>query len=57
MAVECAISESDGLKSQGSVMVTMSGNVDIDTKMEGGLGSSLLRCCCAGGSMFFSHYS
>ncbi|PNW87270.1 hypothetical protein CHLRE_02g115850v5 [Chlamydomonas reinhardtii] len=57
VAVECAISESDGLKSQGSVMVTMSGNVDIDTKMEGGLGSSLLRCCCAGGSMFFSHYS
>ncbi|KAG2422893.1 hypothetical protein HXX76_015721 [Chlamydomonas incerta] len=57
VAVECAISESDGLKSQGSVMVTMSGNVDIDTIMEGGLGSSLLRCCCAGGSMFFSHYS
>ncbi|PNH09983.1 hypothetical protein TSOC_003320 [Tetrabaena socialis] len=56
-AVEAGISAGDGVKSQGGVMVTMSGNVDIDTRLEGGLGLSLLRCCCAGGSMFFSHYS
>ncbi|KXZ49971.1 hypothetical protein GPECTOR_18g128 [Gonium pectorale] len=56
-AVEASVSAGDGVKSQGGVMVTMSDNVDIDTRLEGGLGSSLLRCCCAGGSMFFSHYT
>ncbi|KAG2489730.1 hypothetical protein HYH03_011837 [Edaphochlamys debaryana] len=55
-AVECAVSQGDGLKSQGGVMVTMSHNVEIDTKLEGGVGGSLLACCCAGRSLFLSHY-
>lgn len=56
-AVEVSVAAQDGLKSQGGVMVTMSENVDLDTRLEGGLGSSLLRCCCAGGSMFFCHFT
>ncbi|GIL55716.1 hypothetical protein Vafri_11255 [Volvox africanus] len=56
-AVEVSVSVQEGVKSQGGVMVTMSDNVDLDTRLEGGFGSSLLRCCCAGGSMFFSHFS
>ncbi|GLC36127.1 hypothetical protein PLESTB_001377500 [Pleodorina starrii] len=56
-AVEVSVSSGDGVKSQGGVMVTMSDNVDLDTQLEGGFGSSLLRCCCAGGSMFFSHFT
>lgn len=38
------------------MQVTLSHNVDIDVNMEGGVGSSLLRCCCAGESAFFAHY-
>ena len=36
--------------------VTLSHNVDIDVAMEGGVGSSLLRCCCTRESAFFAHY-
>mmetsp|Transcript_3741 Transcript_3741/g.8037 ORF Transcript_3741/g.8037 Transcript_3741/m.8037 type:complete len:270 (-) Transcript_3741:619-1428(-) len=56
VTVECAISQNDSIKSQGGCMVSMSNNVLIDTSLEGGLGASCLRCCCAGGSMFLSHY-
>lgn len=31
-------------------------SIDLDTRLEGGIGSSLLRCCCAGGSLFFTHF-
>ncbi|KAG2489729.1 hypothetical protein HYH03_011836 [Edaphochlamys debaryana] len=55
-AMECAIGEGDSIKSNGGVMVTMSHNVEIDTKLEGGVGGSLLACCCTGRSMFLSHY-
>mmetsp|Transcript_1902 Transcript_1902/g.5621 ORF Transcript_1902/g.5621 Transcript_1902/m.5621 type:complete len:268 (+) Transcript_1902:175-978(+) len=55
-AVECAVTSFSGLKSDGGKMVTLSHNVDIDVNMEGGVGSSLLRCCCAGESAFFAHY-
>ena len=36
--------------------MTLSHNVDIDVAMEGGVGSSLLRCCCTRESAFFAHY-
>lgn len=55
-AVECAVTSLSGLKSDGGKMVTLSHNVDIDVAMEGGVGSSLLRCCCAQESAFFAHY-
>lgn len=55
-AVEAAVTAGNGVKSDGGKMVTISHNVDIDVHMEGGIGSSLLRCCCAGQSAFFSHY-
>lgn len=55
-AVEVAVTEEDGCKSDAGSMITMSANVDIDAKMEGGLGTGLLRCCCAGTSIFFNHY-
>jgi hypothetical protein len=38
-------------------MLLLPAQLDIQIRMEGGLGSSLLRCCCAGASMFFSHYT
>lgn len=56
VAVEVAVGINDGVKAQSAAMVTMSENIDLDTRLEGGLGSSLLRCCCAGGSLFFTHF-
>lgn len=38
-------------------MVTMSNNVDLDARVEGSAGAALLRCCCAGESLFMSHFT
>lgn len=55
-AVEVSISEFDGLLAQGGAMVTMHPGVDLKATTFGGIGSSLLRCCCAGETFFFTEF-
>ena len=47
----------DTIKAEAGAMVTMSNNVDLEAKIEGSTGDALLRCCCAGESLFMSHFS
>jgi hypothetical protein len=47
----------DSIKAEAGAMVTMSNNIDIEAKVEGSAGDALLRCCCAGESLFMSHFS
>jgi uncharacterized protein (AIM24 family) len=56
-AVECAVLPGDIIKAEAGAMVTMSNNVDIEAKIEGSTGDALLRCCCAGESLFMTHFS
>jgi hypothetical protein len=35
----------------------MSNNVHLESRLEGSAGAALLRCCCAGESLFMSHFS
>lgn len=39
------------------VMITLSHNVDINARVEGGVGTSLLLGCCTSESFFFSHFA
>jgi len=38
-------------------MITLSHNVDITARVEGGVGNSLLLGCCSNSSFFFSHFA
>jgi hypothetical protein len=54
-AVECAVRDGDTVKAESGCMVTMSDNVHLEAKMDGGLGLACLRSCCAGEGLFLSH--
>jgi hypothetical protein len=56
-AVECAVLPGDSIKAEAGAMVTMSNNIDLEAKIEGSAGDACLRCCCAGESLFMSHFS
>lgn len=56
-AVEVAIGPNDGLKAESGAMVTMSNNLNVEAKVEGGVGSALMRCCCTGESFFMTHFT
>ena len=47
----------DSIKAEAGAMVTMSNNIDLDAKVEGSAGDAFVRCCCAGESLFVSHFS
>ena len=47
----------DIIKAEAGAMVTMSNNVDLEAKVEGSAADACLRCCCAGESLFMSHFS
>ena len=47
----------DSVKAEAGAMVTMSNNVDLEARIEGGAGDACLRCCCAGESLFMSHFT
>jgi uncharacterized protein (TIGR00266 family) len=55
-AVEVAVGPNDGMKAEAGVMITLSHNVDINARTEGGAGTSLLLGCCTNESFFFSHF-
>ena len=46
----------DTIKAEAGAMVTMSNNVDLEAKVEGSAADACLRCCCAGESLFMSHF-
>ena len=47
----------DTIKAEAGAMVTMSNNVDLEAKIEGFSGDAFVRCCCAGESLFMSHFT
>eukprot|EP00892_Ulva_mutabilis_P005027 jgi/Ulvmu1/2897/UM146_0039.1 len=55
-AVECALTPNDLVKAESGAMVTMSSGVDVEAKLEGGAGAAAFRSCCAGESLFMSHF-
>eukprot|EP00892_Ulva_mutabilis_P005025 jgi/Ulvmu1/2895/UM146_0037.1 len=56
-AVECAISENDLVKAESGAMVDMSDGLNIKARLEGGAGCAMFRSCCAGESLFMSHFT
>eukprot|EP00884_Botryococcus_braunii_P000952 jgi/Botrbrau1/10858/Bobra.0025s0036.1 len=55
-AVEVAVTDQDGCKSDGGALLSLSSNVDFSVKMEGGVGVSICLACCTQQTAFFSHY-
>jgi len=55
-AVEISVTDTDTVLTEGGAMISMHAAVDLDITFMGGMGASLLRCCCAGESFFMSEF-